>query len=69
MSFCLVPKFVHFAERHVLQWLAHAYAMLFNVVESAYKLRVGLLKSCVGIYLIQASCIDEREEKVAELLS
>ena len=69
MSFCLVPKFVHFAERHVLQWLAHAYAMLFNVVESAYKLRVGLLKSCVGIYLIQTSGIDEREEEVAELLS
>ena len=43
--------------------------MLFDVVESTYKLRVGLLKSCVGIYLIQASGIDEREEEVAKLLS
>ena len=43
--------------------------MLFDVVESAYKLRIGLLKSCIWIYLIQASCIDERKEEVAKLLS
>ena len=45
------------------------FGFLLNVVEAADELLVGVLEGVVGVDVIEAGCVDEREEEVAVLSS
>ena len=43
--------------------------MLLDIIETTYKLLVGMLERIVRIELVKTGCIDNREEEIAQLAS
>ena len=64
--FGFVPKGIHLGQSHVLQLEALLFGFLLDVVEAADELLVRVLEGVVGVDVIEAGCVDEREEEIAK---
>ncbi len=62
-----VPQCVHLREGHLRERSSLLDGMLFDVVEAADELGIGMLERRVGIEMIEACGVDYAEEEVAQL--